>query len=308
MNTSQSTDAPRLDALPGMEDLVENIRKSECTLFVGSAVHAPPPKNSPYRYPENARPPLGSELAEKLAEKCHYQDKFPGESAKDLQRVSLCFETEATLRRGHLVDTLDSLLRRGKEPSAALKMLASLPFKIIVTTNYDQLLETALRSQPDPKDPSVYVYNPQFHELTPKVEPDPSVQHPLLFKMHGDLDHRSSIVITDEDYITFIQRMSTSSDDYHPVPGVVRGKMQEWPTLFVGYSLKDYNLRLLFRTLRWGIDLVDVPLSYSVDRSPDPLIRSVWQDQNKLVAFIAEDIWTFVPWLYKKIHGKEFEG
>lgn len=84
--------------------------------------------------------------------------------------------------------------------------------------------------------------------------------------------------------------------------------MKERPTLFIGYSLKDYNLRLMFRTLRWGLDNSEFPVSYSIDRKPDLLIKRVWQDQGGLVAFIAEDIWTFVPWLYKKINGKEFEG
>ena len=30
--------------------------------------------------------------------------------------------------------------------------------------------------------------------------------------------------------------------------------LTDWTTLFVGYSLLDYNLRLLFKTLRWKID------------------------------------------------------
>jgi hypothetical protein len=202
------------------------------------------------------------------------------------------------------MDKLDEYLRQKKEPSAALKMLASLPFKIIVTTNYDQLLETGLGLFN--KKPSVFVYSSKLNEPTPDLATDPTVERPLLFKMHGDLDHRDSIVITDEDYITFIQRMS-DKDALHPVPQTVRYRMQRWWTLFVGYSLSDYNLRLLFRTLRWRVDPVDAPRTYSVDKRPDPLILKVWQDKMDLVTFVTQDIWTFLPWLYKEIHEKEYE-
>jgi hypothetical protein len=74
--------------------------------------------------------------------------------------------------------------------------------------------------------------------------------------------------------------------------------------LFVGYSLLDYNLRLLFKTLRWGLDLAKIPRTYSVDREPDPLILNVWQNR-KYVTFIAQDVWSFVPELYRRVRGTE---
>ena len=134
---------------------------------------------------------------------------------------------------------------------------------------------------------------------------DPTVERPLLFKMHGDLDKRDSIVITDEDYINFVQRMS-EKDIVHPVPQTIRYRMRRWPTLFVGYSFRDHNLRLLFRTLRWKVDTADFPPSYSIDKWPDPLILHVWQNERRLITFLTEDLWTFVPTLYKTVKGEEF--
>ncbi len=123
--------------------------------------------------------------------------------------------------------------------------------------------------------------------------------------MHGDFDDRASIVITDEDYITFVQRMS-DKDALHPVPETIRYRMLKWPTLFVGYSLRDYNLRLLFRTLRWRVDPANFPQSFSVDRNPDPLILQVWQHERRFITFVTQDLWTFVPWLYKEVCGEEY--
>jgi len=41
---------------------------------------------------------------------------------------------------------------------------------------------------------------------------------------------------------------------------------------------------------------------------PDLLIKRVWQDKKQYVAFVVEDLWTFMPWLYKEIEGKEYSA
>ncbi|MHC4751068.1 MAG: SIR2 family protein, partial [Planctomycetota bacterium] len=102
------------------------------------------------------------------------------------------------------------------------------------------------------------------------------------------------------------QRMS-DKEALHPVPRTVRFRMHRWPTLFVGYSLRDYNFRLIFRTLRWNVDPANFPRSFSVDSSPDPLILKVWQNEMKLVTFVTQDLWTFIPWLFKEVNGKEYK-
>jgi hypothetical protein len=133
--------------LSAVKELVAQVKRGNCVLFLGAGVHAPPPSDSAYQYPEEQRPLLGGALAEKLAEEFDFTSKFPQESPRDLQRVSLFIETETGLGRKTLVDALQRYLREGRRPSAALEMLARLPFKIIVTTNYDGLLATGLFSE-----------------------------------------------------------------------------------------------------------------------------------------------------------------
>jgi hypothetical protein len=285
------------------EDLVGKIREGKCILFLGAGVHAPPPESGNYSYPSEIRPLLGGELAKLLAENGKFQEVFPGEPKSDLQRVSLFYEI--TNGRNNLVKILERELCKNKKPSPTLSMIASLPFKIIVTTNFDQLLETALISHG--KTPSVFIYDPDRSqdERTPDLEDDPTDKSPMVFKMHGDIQQYNTIVITDEDYIRFVQNMSQKPEN-HPVPETIRFRMAKWPTLFLGYSLHDYNLRLLFRTLRWKIDTASIPLSYSIDSNPDPIILKIYQDVERYICFVTEDIWKFVPWLYREINGKEF--
>jgi hypothetical protein len=64
--------------------------------------------------------------------------------------------------------------------------------------------------------------------------------------------------------------------------------------------MRDYNLRLLFRTLRWGTDESNFPLSFSVDRGPDPLIQQVWENERNILRFVVEDLWNFVPELSRE--------
>jgi hypothetical protein len=99
-------------------------------------------------------------------------------------------------------------------------------------------------------------------------------------------------------------RMS-DKEPYDPIPLSLKFFLTGSTTLFLGYSLLDYNLRLLSKVLRWKIDEANVPGTYSVDVPPGPLILDVWQSQRRYVKFIAEDVWSFVPALYEVVRGGE---
>lgn len=274
------------------------VRERRCILFLGAGVHAPPADGSPFDYPVEQRPPTGSALSEELARTSRLADKFPAEDPRNLQRVALFYEIARSRRQ--LVATVASAVQEGKRPSPLLAALAELDFPIVITTNYDHLFERALGAAG--KDPRVSVYTPELEATTDYR--DPTAESPIVFKIHGDISRPETIVVTDEDYIQFVLRMS-NKDPYDPVPLTLKYYLTGWTTLFVGYSLLDYNLRLLFKTLRWKIDSANIPEMYSVDFAPDPLIFDVWDNQRRYVKFIAQDAWAFVPRLYESVLGRE---
>jgi SIR2-like domain len=283
------------------DDIARAVEREECILFLGAGVHCPPPEESGYVYPEEERPPLGSALSNLLATSCDLAGRYPNESTTQLARVSLFFETAKS--RKDLVDEIKAAVQVGKRPSPAVRGLAELPFPLVITTNFDQLFERALSDAG--KDAELSIYSPDSGvETRDYPGATPSVTRPFVLKLHGDVGHAESLVVTDEDYIQFVLRMG-DKEPYHPIPMTFRFFFMKWTTLFVGYSLVDYNLRLLFKTLRWRIDRANVPDTYSVDLYPDPLILDVWQNQRRYVKFLAEDVWTFVPDLYRKVLGKE---
>jgi hypothetical protein len=289
-----------LDVNSVLEVIADTVRKQQCILFLGAGVHTPPPNGSPFEYPTELRPPVGSGLSQELARRCGLADQFPNENPENLQRVALFYEIARS--RHQLVDAVRNAVQVDKQPSPVLRALAELGFPLVITTNYDQLFENALATVG--KQPRVAVYTPNLEATTDYREP--TSQSPIVFKIHGDISRPETIVVTDEDYIQFVLRMS-NKDPYDPVPLTLKFYLTGWTTLFVGYSLLDYNLRLLFKTLRWKIDSANVPDMYSVDYHPDPLIFDVWDNQRRYVKFIAQDAWAFVPKLYELVLGKELQ-
>lgn len=283
-----------------IDSLAQRVKSGQCILFLGAGVNYPSMQETVYPYPASESPPLGGAFSVELAKLCQYAEYFPKGDAGNLQRVSLCYEI--TNDRRALVEEIKKAVHVNKQPSPALRALANLPFSLIITTNFDQLFERALRDAG--KNPIVGIYNKDAYTTT-EDHADATPEEPFVFKLHGDIQNPDSIVVTDEDYIQFVLRM-TDKDAFHPVPETFRYNFKRWPTLFVGYSLLDYNLRLLFKTLRWKMDKANFPATYSVDPYPDPLIFDVWSNQNKYVTFIAQDVWTFVPELYRLVTGNEW--
>jgi hypothetical protein len=200
------------------------------------------------------------------------------------------------------VEEIAAAVRDDREPSPILYALAQLNFPIVVTTNYDQLYERALGKSRDQYD--VCVYNPDNKVPTQDCSATPDPNRPYILKIHGDIDEPESIVITDEDYIHFMLRMG-DKQPFHPVGKNVLTYMAKWPTLFIGYSLLDYNFRVLFKTIRWQLDAARIPPNYSVDIKPDDLIRDIYENQRRHVTFIVENLWDYVPKLYRAAKKEE---
>lgn len=280
-----------------LEEIAERVRQRECILFLGSAVHASPPPGSDHAYPREHRPALAGELTEQLAAHCRRSPDFGRDDEGNLQRVSLFYELGRS--RSLLVEAVEEAVQRDKRPSPMLQMLAELDFPVVLTTNYDDLYEQALRAAG--KRPRVVIYS---RRRSPTItHGDLDGDGPVIFKLHGDLARPESLVITESDYIDFVGQM-TEKGARHPIPLALKSRLMRCTTLFLGYSLADYNLRLVFHTLRWRMDAACYPPMYSVDRSPDVLTRNVWENRHGYLRFVVEDVWKFVPELHSEVRRR----
>ena len=139
--------------------------------------------------------PGGGKLAELLAEECGY----PGNDRWDLLRVAQYY----SLRFGEL-GLRESLQKKislpGVQPGEVHNILAGWPVNVVLTTNYDNLMERAFAMAG--KDPAKEIYN-RFGDQE-QIQIEPTEHTPLIDELHGSLDHIDSMVITENNYNDFM--------------------------------------------------------------------------------------------------------
>lgn len=162
-----------------------------------------------------------------------------------------------------LVDALAAVLGRGPH-GLSHALLAALPVREAVTTNYDSLFEDAWRAVHG-VDPAVLPYDP------------PSASRPWLLKLHGDLARRDGVVLTRDHYLRF-------SGTRGALSGTVQGLLMTRHVLFTGFGLADENfLRLAdgVRQVRRDERIIGTALSL-IDQ---PLRRRLWEGQLDYQSF-----------------------
>lgn len=170
--------------------------------------------------------PLWNELGKKLADEMNDYDYV-----NPLDAVS-AFDHE--FGRPKLVERLSELVyAREAQPGEAHKALCSVPFDIVCTTNFDFLLEAQYSLTPLP--------------YTPLVDEDQlSInfrQHGVaVLKLHGDLNHPSRLIVTEEDYDAFLDR-------YPVIATYLANLLITRTAVLVGYSLEDPDFRQVWQVV-----------------------------------------------------------
>jgi hypothetical protein len=101
----------------------------------------------------------------------------------------------------------------------------------------------------------------------------------VILKLHGQVDRGperqwESFVVTEDDYIDYLTR----SDVAGAVPVALAAKLRRSHFLFLGYTMADWNLRVVLNRL-WS----DEPLSYrswAVQPEAKPLEREFWRRRD----------------------------
>lgn len=109
---------------------------------------------------------------------------------------------------------------RTRKHALSHAFLADLHTPSMVTTNYDPCLENAAAATH---------LDPKLRVLARQLAVG---RHPWLLKLHGDIEHPATIVLTSRQY----KRLSK---DYHALRGVVQSLMLTSHLLFVGFGFAD---------------------------------------------------------------------
>jgi len=155
-------------------------------------------------------------------------------------------------------------------------ILARLPIQIYWTTNYDKLIETALRDQG--KTPDVK-----------KKQEDLTVNFPkrdaIIYKMHGDIDTVSETVLTKHEYEDYNKTRELFSNAF-------RSDYVARTFLFIGFSFTDPNLDYLISRIRTTLGRNIKPDYYFIKKSDDVKIQNRQQlKANSLKKYGLIAIW-----------------
>ncbi len=147
------------------------------------------------------------------------------------------------------------------------------PPQLIVTTNYDELLERAFDAAEEPYDVFSYVIDSDSelgkfshtpHQGGAIVIDNPTtyvpeIKHTIILKIHGTAHpvnwESSTFVITEDDYIDYAALVN-----FDKIPSVLADKMLHRRFLYLGYSLSDWNFRVFLRGIKARSRFNDRPI------------------------------------------------
>jgi hypothetical protein len=278
------------------------LKVGEVVPFLGAgASFVDRPAQSQWSFDDPAFLPSGTELAKFLAS----ESQFPSQDEVDLHdlaKVSSYYGDVAG--RKELRKRLRDVFAHDFLPGPLHHLLAGIDRPLlIVATNYDTLVEQAFNDAKRPYDLVVHASDRKEyasavlwwpHGATePKPVPPKELGRDIdlakttvIYKMHGTIDRLHSewdnFVITEEDYVDFLSRMTSNQ----AIPAMFYEHCRERSFLFLGYSLRDWNLRVILKNLNRAFarraaaeDEERVP-SWAIQWKPTELECRLWVKRN----------------------------
>lgn len=238
--------------------LLLNIRHGRCTPFLGAGVC-------------HGILPLGKDIAELWAK----EHKYPFPDRNNLVRVAQFVDVALETDSASKLMLIDMFQGCGQpdfddiyEPH---RVVADLGLPVYITTNYDNFMVEAIQRGTPPRRPK-RAYSKWYLEPYASAPPEDSdlratKDEPVVFHLHGILEHVESMVLTEDDYLDFL--MNTSLEREIIPPRIERAFTQS-SLLFMGYSLEDMNFKVIFRRLANYMMRSASPRHVSVQLAPAP--------------------------------------
>jgi len=246
------------------------LRRGEVVPFIGAGVNFGARQTAQvWEEKSSTFLPSGKELSRLLARESGFTSRHDHD-LDDLAKVASYYvENSARIRLRERLTEIFIPLQKEFQPCSIHNYLAEIASQsplLIVTTNYDDLIERALIERQVAYD--LVIHPADRHDVAASVlwwthnapEPEPVTPNQLyidlskrtvVYKIHGTIDRRKGelggYVITEEDYEEFLSVMT--SGQMVPPP-MFMSHFHSRHFLFLGYSLRDWNLRVILRNLK----------------------------------------------------------
>ena len=253
--------------------------------------------------------PSGSELAAFFAENYGYPEQGP----LDLVRVSQY--VELTAGDATLYEELHSIFAGTYEPNKLHRLLAEFPAiqrardrpqagQLVITTNYDDALEQAfaaagedvdvvrvrgrgqraglVRAHPTGRRARL---DPQAHRL-PRLRARGAERDPEDPRRRRSGDETAdSYVITEDHYIDYLAQENLPK----LIPAYLMARMRTSHFLFLGYGMRDWNLRVILRHI-WSEQTRHFA-SWAIQLAPGEIDRRFWDRHGVEIVDAALEEW-----------------
>ncbi len=234
--------------------LLQRIKIGKCTPFLGAGAAA-------------GILPLGSQIATSWAA----EHGYPLSDNYDLIRVAqfLAVKYDRQFPKYAIQERFQGLeppkFDGEEEPHG---LLADLGLPLYITTNYDHFMFQALSRCKDclPRQVVCAWHEGLRSKGLGRIDgAEPSRDNPVVYHLHGEINEAESMVLTEDDYLDFIANLSRDPD---LVPLRIQEAFAGTSLLFLGYSIADWNFRVLFRTVREYLGRSLSPAHISVQLVP----------------------------------------
>jgi hypothetical protein len=197
--------------------------------------------------------------------------------------------------------------------------LASMPFKLIITTNYDDMMSDAFKAfgkNPETLVCAWNIDNPSDKDAEIKQQENlvPSGDAPVIFHLHGHNTIPRSLVLLEEDYEQFLVSLAKPKnglgDNENIIPSYVQDSLANYPLLFIGYSIADMTFRSVFRGLLNSVNSINkrkhITVQYTDGLTPsrDGYMAKYYDSMN--ITFVNQPADDFTKELlerYRKVVG-----
>ena len=297
-----------------LDDVVRAMKTGRLVVFLGAGANmCSRTPDLVWTAEQREHLPLGGELAQHLAREFKYPKD--GKDGKEIDLARVAQWIALSKGTGPLYDELHKLFDQNYPTTDLHRFLATLPSRLrskgyprisdstsrrflVVTTNYDDLLERTFSDAGKPAHVVVYQSERKsghwesrgnFFHRSPgetrtqridrpnKYENLLADEEPIILKIHGAVDRErpdgDSFVITEDHYLDYLEFAPTALASL--IPGPLPALLAKSHLLFLGYALKDWNLRVILRRL-WR-DRTRTFKHWSIQHQVDPHENTFWQ-------------------------------
>ncbi len=243
--------------------LIKMIKQGKCTPIIGPRVHGrwlPTQSEIAQMWSVDHGYPFAD--SNEIARVARYMSSLQGEDFPRYELLdTLMYEFAERLPEGLRPDeeyeTLSELIESvgwqdltAEDPNEPHRVLAGLNLPFYLTTNPDSFMTEALIAAGKEPSREICPWNemldglPSFFEDDPDYEPTP--EEPLVYHLFGSDEEVDSLLVSEDDYLDFLVRTAGETDR---IPDYVWATLTSSSLMFVGYSLDDWEFRVIMRGL-----------------------------------------------------------